>query len=170
MGTGPASWVGSAESGPDRGGLGCARVNWAAGEEAGPRGALGRGGLWASDGLGRTGWLRAFWAEFQARRNGSGRLGRIASAGLGWADSTRLNLHKPKRWIEPVRRRAPEKTKKGGEGFRRPRTTVPASGRRGDGAGRRGRRRRAQPGLRRARDRGHEARAGSDFEFFSMGF
>ncbi|PKI26432.1 hypothetical protein CRG98_048879, partial [Punica granatum] len=36
---------------------------------------------------------------------------------------------------------------------------VPASGRRGDGAGGRGRRRRAQPGLRRARDRGHEARA-----------
>ncbi|PKI70070.1 hypothetical protein CRG98_009533 [Punica granatum] len=69
-------------------------------------------GLWASDGLG---WTRAFRVEFQARRNGSGRLGRIAFAGLGWGDSTRLNLHKPESWTELVRGRTSEKTKKGGE-------------------------------------------------------
>ncbi|OWM73960.1 hypothetical protein CDL15_Pgr022231 [Punica granatum] len=45
-------------------------------------------------------------------------------------------------------------------------TAVPTSGRRGDGARGRGRLQRAPPGLRRARDGRHEARAGPDFEFF----
>ncbi|OWM86458.1 hypothetical protein CDL15_Pgr026350 [Punica granatum] len=166
-----ASWVGHAEAGPDRGGLGRARGNWAVGEETRPRGALARGGLWASDELGRTGWTRAFRAEFQGRQNGLSRLGRIASTGLGWADSTGLDLHKPKRWAEPVRGRTPEKTKKGGErGFRRPRTAVPASGRLSDDASGRGRRRRAPLRLHRARDECHKDRAGPDFEFFSTGF
>ncbi|OWM63810.1 hypothetical protein CDL15_Pgr006072 [Punica granatum] len=136
--------------------------------------ALGCGGLWASDGLGRTGWTRAFRVEFQARLNGSGRLGRIASAGLGWADSTGLNLHKPKRWAEPVREAVIGEDEVGRRrGVRRPRAAVPASERRGDGAGRHGRRRRVLPGLRRTWERRYEAWVGRDrkgFRVFGEGF
>ncbi|PKI46551.1 hypothetical protein CRG98_033108, partial [Punica granatum] len=43
--------------------LGSARGSWAAGS-VGPQEALGYRGLWASDGLGRMGWTRAFRVEF----------------------------------------------------------------------------------------------------------
>ncbi|PKI70074.1 hypothetical protein CRG98_009537 [Punica granatum] len=101
-GAGPTSWAGQAEAGPDLGGLGRARRNWAACEEAGLRGTLGRRKRWVAEDFGP----QTDWAE---------RAGLITFAGLGWGDSIGLNLHKPKRWAEPVRGRAPENTKKGGE-------------------------------------------------------
>ncbi|OWM91358.1 hypothetical protein CDL15_Pgr000302 [Punica granatum] len=66
-------------------------------------------------------------------------MGRIVSAGLGragWAESAGLDLHKPKRWAEPVRRSVSGEDEVGRRrGVRRPRMAVPASGRRGDGTG-----------------------------------
>ncbi|PKI76637.1 hypothetical protein CRG98_002946 [Punica granatum] len=66
--------------------------------------------------------LRANWVARSGpnpRRGRTGRafgLGRVVSAGLGrtgWADSIGLDLHKLKRWVEPVRGRTREKMKLG---------------------------------------------------------
>ncbi|OWM64211.1 hypothetical protein CDL15_Pgr018782 [Punica granatum] len=96
MGAGPASWARHAGAGPRR--------------EAGPRKAVAGPNLGAN-------WVAH--SRPNPRRGGTGRasgLGRVVSAGLGrtgWTDSTGWDLHKPKRWVEPVRGKTPEKTKLG---------------------------------------------------------
>ncbi|PKI49664.1 hypothetical protein CRG98_029909 [Punica granatum] len=143
--SGPCSWVG-----PNARELGRGRARWA-----------------GSTGVGAGPNLRAKWAARSGPNPRRGRTGQIVSAELGragWAESARLDLHKPKGWAEPVRRSVSGEDEVGGRrGVRRPRTAVPAFGRLGDGAGGRGRRRRVPPELRRAREGHHEARGFSEF-------
>ncbi|PKI71142.1 hypothetical protein CRG98_008440 [Punica granatum] len=105
-GAGPASWAECAE-------VWAALLGWAEPEGVGPRkGVLGREHWRAGPNLRAK---RVARSGLYLRRGGTSR---IFSAGLSrasWAESARLDLQKPKRWAEPVRRRTSEKTKIGGE-------------------------------------------------------
>ncbi|PKI78581.1 hypothetical protein CRG98_000958 [Punica granatum] len=106
-------------------------------------------------------WIRLFRADFRVRPNGSAdKSGRVVSDGLNWAERAGPAQTEGK-WAEPLRERMNGEDEDGRRGgFRPPRTAVPASGCRGDGARGRGRWQQAPPGLRRARDGRHGSRHG----------
>ncbi|OWM78233.1 hypothetical protein CDL15_Pgr015052 [Punica granatum] len=111
-GAGPASSAERAE-------VWAALMGWAERAGVGSRkDALGQENGRAGPGAGAGPNLRAKRVARSGLNSRRGGTGRIVSAGLGrasWAESAGLDLHKPKRWVEPVRRRMPEKTKMGGE-------------------------------------------------------
>ncbi|PKI74753.1 hypothetical protein CRG98_004862 [Punica granatum] len=86
-------WLGR-RAGPNGWVPGRARGNWAAGEEAGPRGALGRRNRWAAEDFGP----QPNWAEragpvrsgSNTRLGGTGRADWVGSPLLDWAGRTRL--------------------------------------------------------------------------------
>ncbi|PKI46998.1 hypothetical protein CRG98_032623 [Punica granatum] len=149
----PAERALGRQAGPGVRDLGRTRGDWVARAGTGPqKGALGR----EKGRLGLTGprvWIRLFRDDFQVRPNGSGeKLGRVVSDGLNWAERAGPAQTEGK-WAEPVREKMNGEDEYGRRGgFRRLRTAVPASGCRGDGGRGRGRRQRAPPWLRRARD------------------
>ncbi|PKI47579.1 hypothetical protein CRG98_032020 [Punica granatum] len=108
----PASWTKRAE-------VWAARVGWADRARVRPqKGALGREHERAGPSAGARPNLRVKRVARSGLNPRRGETSRIISAGLGragWAKSAGLDLHKPKRWAELVRRKTSEKTRMGGE-------------------------------------------------------